>query len=134
MEAIKKRLKPIALFLAALLLFQSCVVYNKTPTTLEDASRERIKTQITKSNGEISKYDYITYEDGQFCGVYKDFDERGKLIKTPLHEQEITRVLTMDRSTSTVLTVGVIVVPVIGIALLIGLASAGPGNPWGSGI
>jgi len=131
MEAIPKRLKTIALLLTALLLFQSCVVYHKTPTTLEHASQDRIKTQITRSNGEISKYDYIANEDGVYYGVYTDWDEQ---VKTPLSEQEITKVLTKDKSTSTVLTIGVIAVPVIGITLLIGLASAGPGNPWGSSI
>lgn len=134
METSTKRLRFIAFLLTALMLFQSCVVYRQTPTTLAKASQEQIKTKIASSNGAISKFDYITYEDGQFYGVNKDFDERGKLVKTPLREQEITNVLTKDKTTSTVLTVGVIVVPVIGITLLIGLASAGPGNPWGSSI
>lgn len=128
MEAIPKRLKTIAFFLTALLLFQSCVVYHKTPTTLESASQERIRTKVINTHGETAKYKYITYEDGHFYGVNKDFDERGKLVKTPLSEQELEKILIKNKSASTWVTVGVIAVPVIAIVLLIGLASAGSGG------
>ena len=80
MEAIKTRLKTIAWFLTALMLMQSCVVYHKTPTNLEQASREQTKTKITNTNGDISKYEYITSEDGVYYGINKQF---GELVKTP---------------------------------------------------
>lgn len=134
MKTIKKRLRPIALFLTALLLFQSCVVYHKTPTTLEKASQEHIKTRVLNANGETAKYNYISHEHGRYYGVHKDFDERGKLIKTLLNEQEITKITTKNKSASTWVTVGVIAVPVIAIALFMALDSVGPGNPWGSGV
>lgn len=66
MEAIKKRLKAIAFFLTALMLLQSCVVYHKTRTTLEKASQEKVKTKVTNIDGKVTKYKFISYEDGVF--------------------------------------------------------------------
>lgn len=94
----------------AMLLFQSCVVYHKTPTSLQGASQHQIRTKIINSNGAISKYRYVTFEDGKFYGVSK---KSGELIKTQLREPEITKVLTKNKSASTWITVGVIAVPVI---------------------
>ena len=129
MELFKNRIKTVACFLTALLLFQSCIVYHKTPTTLESASQERIKTKVISANGQISKFDHIAFEDGQFYGVKKDFDERGKLVKTPLGDQEITKVVVKNKSASTLLTIGVVAVPV---AILVGVIAVGSINysPW----
>ena len=121
MEAIKTRLKTIAWFLTALMLMQSCVVYNvKAPTTLEKASQEQIKTKITNTNGQDFKYKYITYEDGVYYGVNK---KSGELIKTPLSEQEVSKVRLQNKSASTLVTIAAIVVSGGAIALIVGLIS-----------
>jgi hypothetical protein len=39
-------MKTIALMLASLLLLQGYVVYHKTPTTIENASKEKAKTRV----------------------------------------------------------------------------------------
>ncbi len=116
MEAIKKQIKTIALFLTILMLFQSCVVYHKTPTTLEKASQEQIKTKVTDTNGEVAKYKYITYDSGVFYGVNK---KSGELIKTPLDENEILQLLVKNKSASTWVTAAVIAIPVIVIIVAI---------------
>ena len=113
MEAINKRLKPIALILTALLLFQSCVVYHKTPTTVQQASQEQIRTKIIKTNGEISKYKYITSEDGIFYGVKL---KSGEWIKTPLDQKEIAQVLTKNISTSKTFTI--VVLSLVGLYIV----------------
>ena len=109
MEAIKTRLKSIAWFLTALMLFQSCVVYHKTPTTLDNASRDLVRTKITNPNGESFTYKYITYEDGVYYGVNK---ASGKWIKTPL-DNRISNVYTKNNEASTWLTVGIIGLPTL---------------------
>lgn len=109
MKAIKIWLKPIALFLTASLLLQSCVVYHKTPTSLEKASQERIRTKITNTNGQTAKYKYITYEEGVFYGVGL---KSGSAIKIPLDQEYISNVVTKNKSASTWLTVGIIGIPV----------------------
>jgi hypothetical protein len=113
MKTLKNRLKPIALFLTTLLLFQSCVVYHKTPTTIQQASQEQIRTKIIKTNGEISKYKYITFEDDIFYGVKL---KSGEWIKTPLDQKEIAQVLTKNISTSKTLTI--VVLSLVGLYIV----------------
>ena len=118
MEAIKTRLKVIAIFLTALMLFQSCVVYHKTPTTLEKASQEQIKTKVTTTNGEVTKYKYITYEEGVYYGYVEV--EYGEFTKIPLEAEEIINIRTKNKSASTrntLVTVAVSVLAIAGIAL-----------------
>ena len=126
MEAFKTRLKTIAWFLTALMLFQSCVVYHKTPTTLEKASQEQIKTKVTNNEGETIKFKYIAYEDGVFYGVNK---KSGEIIKTPLDKQYVETVLIKNKSASTWVTVLVIAVPIIAI-VIIALADLSSGEGY----
>lgn len=130
MRAIKKRLNTIAFFLTASLLFQSCVVYHKTPTTLAKASQERIDTKITNSKGEAFKYKYITLEDGVYYGVYRDYDAPGDLVKVPLREQETEMVLMKNKSASTWATAGMIAVPVIAVLVFVAIGDLNSG--WGA--
>ena len=116
MEAIKTRLKTIAIFLTALMLFQSCVVYHKTPTTLEKASQEQIKTKVTTTDGDVSKYKFISYEEGVYYGNVEI--EYGEFKKIPLDAEDIINIRTKSKSASTLVTVLAIAVPVIGIAAI----------------
>ena len=129
MKAFKKRLKPIAFLLTALLLLQSCVVYHKAPTTLERASRQRTRTKINDRDGTTHKYAYITYEEGVYYGVNKDLDERGRLVKSPLSESEIKTILTKNKSASAWVTAGAIAIPVITI-LIIAVGTSMSYSPW----
>jgi len=131
MEAIKKRLKATAWFLSILLLAQSCSIYHKTPTTLEKASQELVKTKVTNTNGDIFKYRYIAYENGMFYGVN---DKSGELARTPLDQEYIRNVFTKNKKASTWLTVGVIGIPVgfviVGLILL-AVEGVGLEGDWG---
>lgn len=126
MKTFRKPFRTGCYLLIAMTLFQSCVVYRKTPTSLEEASKQQIRTKIIKTNGEISKYRYITYEDGQFYGVRK---KSGELVKTPLSEQEIKKVLTNNKSASTWVTVGVIAYAILGVIAVIKGAATGFAMP-----
>ena len=105
MKALKKGLKHIAFLLTALLLFQSCVVYHKTPINLAQASEAHIRTKVVKTNGEIVRYKYITYEDNQFYGMNR---RSGEWIKTPLNQEDLAKVQTKDKTGSTLLTIAVL--------------------------
>jgi len=124
-----KRLKTTAVFLASLILLQGCVVYHKTPSTLEQARQENIKTKIMTTDNETSKYKYITYEEGTFYGVNK---KSGELVKTPLIQEEVTEVLTKNEKASTLWTVIAIGVPVVFLAVGFAIAESGLGTAgWG---
>jgi len=105
MKALKKWLKTIALFLTALILFQSCAVYNKTPVTLEQAALEQKEVKITTASDETIKYKYIIYEDGQFYGVK---DNPGEDVKFPINVDEVYEVLLKKGGLSTWAWIGII--------------------------
>jgi len=105
----EKRLKTTALVLAFLVLFQGCVVYHKTPTTLEQARQEHIKTKIITSDQKTIKYKYIAYWEGTFYGVrYK----KGEFVRTPLEQEEIIQVFKQNKSASAWMTVAAFTIPV----------------------
>jgi hypothetical protein len=116
MKAIKKRLKPIALLLTALLLFQSCIVYHKTPITLEKASQEQRRTKIKTADNKTYKFKYITHENGVFYGINQS---HGKPVKTSLYNEGVTGVYDINDAASTLTTVSTIIgVPVVLLGLL----------------
>ena len=89
MKKLKKSLKVIALFLSALILFQSCATY-KTPVTLEQAAQEEKAVKIITVDNDTYKYKYIVYEDGQFYGVK---DNPGEDVKFPIDTEEVANLL-----------------------------------------
>jgi hypothetical protein len=129
MRTLKNQVKSISLFLAYLVLFQGCVVYHKTPTTLEQAQQEGVKTKITSTLEKTIAYKYITIEEGVYYGVNK---QSGELVKTPLSEDYIASIYTKNEKASTLWTVIAIAVPVI--FLVVGYAIAESGLDVGPGI
>ena len=114
--------------LAFLVLFQGCVVYHKTPRTLEQARQEQIKTKITTSDNEKIKYKYIISEAGNFYGITTEYGEE---VKNPLNEEEIQIILTKNKKASTWATVLAIGVPVIGITIAGIVAANSISVGWG---
>ena len=85
----KKNLKVVALFLAGLILFQSCSTY-KTPITLEQAAQEEKSVKVITVDDDSYKYKYIVYEDGEFFGVK---DNPREDVKFPIDTEEVTAVM-----------------------------------------
>ena len=130
MEAIKRRLKATALFLSVLLLFQSCVVYHKTSTTLEKASQEQIKTKVTTTDGKVSKYKFISQEEGVFYGNVEE--EWGEFRKVPLDREDIITIRTKNKTASTLVTMTIITIPILAFAAWQISESISVPMQWGS--
>ncbi|MBC2839851.1 hypothetical protein [Robiginitalea sp. SC105] len=124
MKPLSKTLIICLLLMTSLILFQSCVAYQRNPTTLEIAEQEHIQTKITNSNGESAEYKYITYEDGQFYGVTK---KSGKLIKSLLRTEDIRTVKLKDKIGSTMLWIGI---PLVFVLVVGGVAAIGIVSIW----
>ncbi len=70
MKKIVKHFKVIANFLAALILFQSCIAYRKTTYTAQEAStfeKERIK--ITSMDGKVYKLRWIEIQNDYIISI-----------------------------------------------------------------
>ncbi len=67
-----KHIKGIAYFLAMLLLLQSCMVYNKASSTVEEACSEKnAPVKIKTKNGEKYKLKWIDEKDGNIVSIRK---------------------------------------------------------------
>ncbi len=115
MKTYQKRTRGIALLFGLLILLQSCVAYKNAPTTLEDASKEGVRTAIEMKTKKIKHYKSIGFDNGIYYGInYRN----GKENKTPLVESEINEVMVQDvKKSRTKTIVGSIVG--VGIATLL---------------
>ena len=71
MKKIRNHLKICSCILIMAILCQSCVVYHKTPVTLEQAAQENTKTKILLEDGRVEKFESITHKDQQYFGTRK---------------------------------------------------------------
>lgn len=116
MITFKKRLKAIALLLTVLMQLQSCMVYQKTSTTLERASQNRIRTKVVTAENQTYKFTYITYDNGVFWGVK---ERNGEPVKTSLYDAKVTGVYELNNAASTWTTLATFIATPI---VLVGIA------------
>ena len=117
MKTLKIYLKPIACLLTFLILFQSCAVYQKTPVSLEQASKQDVRAKIKTKTNESFLVLKIIYEDDKYYGLQR---VNGEKIRITLHADDINSIRLHDKTLSTVLSIGMplgIVLGVIGVGL-----------------
>ena len=103
MKILKKQIKPIALILALLILFQSCAVYQKTPVSLEQASKQDVRAKIKTKTNESFLVLKIIYEDDKYYGLQR---VNGEKIRITLHADDINSIRLHNKTLSTVLSIG----------------------------
>lgn len=84
------------------ILCQSCVVYHKTPVTLEQAVRDNTKTKIVLEDGRVEKFKSITSQDGRYYGNRMTGDG---LLTIPLAIDSISEVQVKNKTASLLVTV-----------------------------
>ena len=80
-----KHIKNIAYFLAMLILFQSCVVYNRTPSSVTEASRykERLMKIVT-IDGYKYKLNWIEAKNGNIVNMKnteREYFDKGEICQ-----------------------------------------------------
>ena len=86
-------------------LFQSCAVYQKTSASLDDAVASNRKVLITKTDGAKLKLKRVELTDGKYYGIVK---VDGKTEKIILVENEIRTIRILNKSATTIGTVGIV--------------------------
>lgn len=117
--------KFVCVFLVFVILLQSCAAYQETPVSIAEAMDTNHKVLVTTSDDTKLKFKKIELTDGMYYGITKDY--KGKIVKTPLKESEIKTFRILDKSNSTALTIGIIVIPLIIVAVIL-YGDWGPGN------
>ena len=103
------------------LLLQSCTVYQKTPVSYLEATAINKKVVITKTDDSKHKYRKIEQIDGQYFGIIKS---NGNLVNVPLKESDIKSIRLLNKTASTLATIGIISGAVIILSGIIGINAA----------
>ena len=122
MKTIRNQIKHLALLFASLILFQSCVVYQKTSVSLEQAAKSEVKVKVITKADETYKFHHIGFEDGKFYGEQKTTGYKNVII--PLQDNEIYKVLLKDKSTSTILSIGLGVILIGAFVAILALSTS----------
>ena len=121
METANTRLKFLSSLLSLIILLQGCVVYQKSPTSLEAVSQEKIRTKVETIDGKTQKFKHVVFEAGTFYGIKQ---VSGKLVKIPLNKEDIESIYAKNKTASTVLTLTPLVL-ITGLFVVVA-ASGGP--------
>ncbi|MFV5687045.1 hypothetical protein ACM55M_00275 [Flavobacterium sp. ZT3R25] len=107
--------KTVCFLLVIVLNLQSCAVYKKAPVTLDQAVVTNRKILIIKTDNAKLKLINIEQIDGNYYGYIKT---KRKIEKIPLIESDLKTIRVLDRTTTTIGNVA-IVVGSLGIVLLV---------------
>lgn len=116
--------KFVCVFLGFVFLLQSCAVYQKTPASMAEASATNHKVLIIKTDGTKLKLKKVEQVDGMYYGIIED--DKG-IKKIPLKPRDIKTIRLLDKSASTFLSIGTVVIPIV-IIIIISAVDWGPGN------
>jgi hypothetical protein len=102
-------------------LMQSCSVYQKTPVSISEAATTNKKVVITKTDDTKHKFRKIEQINGQYFGIIK---MNGNLVNVPLVGSDIKSIRPLNKTASTLATVGIISGAVIILWGIIGVNAA----------
>ena len=97
--------------MALLMMFQSCKVYYKDYTTLEEAAHQGKETKIITTKNKTLKFKSVILEDGNYYGIKK---MKGESIKVPIDLHNVKSVNILNENVSTIVSI------VLPLAIIIG--------------
>jgi len=118
MKTTTRHLNVLALFFSALIFFQGCTVYKSTPVSIEQAVQNESKVKVTTKGNEKFKLNRIKIEDSNYYG----YNAKERI---PLDQNNIDTIKEKNKTLSTVLS---IVIPFVTIIGLLGILVAAGGG------
>ncbi len=116
MKTLKTSLKTTALFIMAMTLLQSCIAYQNTPVSLEQAEQSKKRVKLKTSSNQTYNFEQIVLEEEEFYGLKK---KRGEITKTAISDALDNKLFLQSKRKSTWATLGVIGVPVIALVIIV---------------
>ncbi|MCF6129136.1 hypothetical protein L1S35_05575 [Flavobacterium sp. AS60] len=110
--------KSVCLFLALLLMFQSCTVYKTTPISISQASQISKKVLVTTTTNSKLKFNRIEKTDSIYYGLKT---VKGNETRIALKETDIVSIRPYDKSKSRSATWILVIIPIVAV---IGIAIA----------
>ena len=136
-----KILKPVALFLSIIVLFQCCVVYDKQPVTIDQAvnvDHKKVKSiKIDMFGNKRYVVDSIYYKNGELYGLSSKSTKKN-IIELRIDEEKIIQIRLYNQKkskTGTIfLTLGLCITGIIIISMVLIAEECGKGNCGWDGI
>jgi high-affinity Fe2+/Pb2+ permease len=125
MKTIRKHLESLVLLLIVLMLFQSCVVYEKNSVSLDWAAKQELRAKVEMKTNETNKFKRISFENQHYYGIKKI---NGEITKTPLQADNLNKIQLQNKSTSTIATITTVLGSLIGVILAWYFIDTGGGN------
>lgn len=116
MKTLKTSLKTTALFFIAMTLLQSCIAYQNTPVSLQQAEQSKKRVKLKTSSNQTYDFEQIVLEEEEFYGLKK---EKGEITKTAISDAMDNKLFLQSKRKSTWATLGVIGVPVIALVIIV---------------
>lgn len=113
---LKNRL--VSLLLVFTLSLQSCSVYKKTAVTLNEAEKANLKTLVITTDNTKHRYSRIIKINDNYYGEVKT---KGKIETILLSEEEIKSIRILDKTSSAIGNIAIVLVSVGGIYLIVSL-------------
>ncbi|WP_242083877.1 hypothetical protein [Aestuariivivens sediminis] len=125
MKTIRKHMEPLVLLFSISLFFQSCVLYEKSPVSLEWAATQNRKAKVTTTDKQTYKFKTIRLENDHYYGIK---DTKGEIIKTPLQADNLKKIHLQNKGASTVGTIVTAIGCVVAVILVWYFIDTGGGD------
>ena len=109
MKTLKYFFKPISSLLVFLILLQGCVVYQKNPSSLDEAIKSEDRVRIENKNGVIEKFKQIVFlDDGKVYGKKYVRNESKQFYElVAIDEDQVNKIQLKDKTASTLVTLAI---------------------------
>ena len=107
--------KTLAFFFLITILLQSCVAYQNTPVSLQQAEQSKKQVKVNTVSNQTYHFKQIVSEGNQFYGLKK---KKGEVVKIALQDNAYNKVYLHSKRKSTWTTIAAISVPVITFVIL----------------
>ncbi|WP_372794674.1 hypothetical protein [Lutibacter sp.] len=133
MKAIRKHLKIVTLFFSFTFLLQSCKVYHTKTVTVDEAILSSKRVKVNTYRNDTYKFEELRKDDGKLYGITKkksgtakdlsfqgyEEDDNSKYVKILLPDTIVKEVYLQNKTMSTVVSIAVPLLIIIGLAAII---------------
>ena len=133
MKTIRKHLKLIALFFSFTFLLQSCKVYQTKTVTVDEAIQSSKRVKINTFRNDTYKFEELRKDDGKLYGItkkksgtakdlsFQGYEENAnsKYVKILLPDTIVKEVYLQNKTMSTVISIAVPLLIIIGVLAII---------------
>lgn len=96
-----------AFFMVFVMLLQSCTVYKSVPISIDQAVQNQSEVKIHTLNHNTYRFTAIETIGGNYFGINKSAHE---ILRTPLNENQISTIKEKDKTLSTILDIGIVII------------------------